>query len=142
MNPSFEELKQSLRRKNIRLSFHRIKVLEYFAAHPGHPSAEEIFTDLHSEIPTLSKTTVYNTLKLLTEAGILRTLEIEGHETRFDIETEEHGHFLCGECSSIHNFPVDVNALPGARLPGFIITERNVYFKGICPQCLTKSVKK
>ena len=64
-----EILKNELVKKDIRPSYHRIKVLEYLFDHEDHPTADEIYAVLHSQIPTLSKTTVYNTLNSFVEAG-------------------------------------------------------------------------
>jgi Fur family peroxide stress response transcriptional regulator len=60
----FEDLKEKLKKKNINLSYQRLKVLEYLTQVRTHPTVDQIFTDLQKDISTLSKTTVYNTLKL------------------------------------------------------------------------------
>ena len=56
-------------------------------------TVDQIFTELHKNISTLSKTTVYNTLRVLVEAGLVRVITIEDNETRYDINIENHGHF-------------------------------------------------
>lgn len=136
MRSSFEELKQELKTKNIHLSHQRLKVLEYLTQNPCHPTVDQIYSDLHKEISTLSKTTVYNTLHILVEAGIVRIITIEDNETRYDIEIENHGHFKCESCGTIYNFAMDIDALTSKDLHDFKINDKNVYFKGICPQCL------
>jgi hypothetical protein len=65
MKPIFEDIKQELKKKNINLSHQRLKVLEYLTQNRSHPTVDQIFTDLQKEMPTLSKTTVYNTLRML-----------------------------------------------------------------------------
>jgi Fur family transcriptional regulator, peroxide stress response regulator len=96
----------------------------------------KIFKDLQSEVPTLSKATIYNTLNLFVKAGLVRVLTIEDNETRYDIVTENHGHFKCEECGTIYNFKVDPELLATDDLAGFKVVERNVYFKGVCSKCL------
>lgn len=133
-----EELKNRLIEKNINPSHQRLKVLEYLIEKQMHPTADEIYTDLHHEIATLSKTTVYNTLKILVEANLLRELTIENNEVRYDIITEEHGHFKCEDCGKIFNFRIDTNLFDSVNyedLNKFKIKERNMYFKGQCPSC-------
>ena len=98
---------------------------------------DQIFTDLQKDIPTLSKTTVYNTLRVLAEAGLVRIITIEDNETRYDIVVENHGHFKCESCGSIYNFRIDVNLLISEDLNNFKIDDKNVYFKGICSRCLS-----
>lgn len=138
MKPTFAELEPKLKEKNINLSFQRLKVLEYLAAHSCHPSVERIFSDLHKDIPTLSKTTVYNTLRILADAGLVKVLTIEENETRYDIDTTNHGHFKCENCHAIYDFCVEIDKLCAAELKNFKINEKNVYFEGICPSCLSK----
>jgi Fe2+ or Zn2+ uptake regulation protein len=137
MKASLEDLKQELKINKINLSHQRLKVLEYLTQNQCHPTVEQIFTDLHKEIPTLSKTTVYNTLRVLVEAGLVRVITIEDNETRYDIEVENHGHFKCESCGIIYDFCIDIDILSLRDLDNFKINDKNVYFKGICPRCLS-----
>ncbi|UWG95896.1 transcriptional repressor [Dehalobacter sp. DCM] len=136
MKPSFEEIKKELKQRNINLSHQRLKVLEYLAQNQCHPTVDQIFTALQNEIPTLSKTTVYNALRILIETGLVRVITIEDNETRYDIEVEYHGHFKCESCGTIYNFSIDIDCLTSEDLNNFKISDKNVYFKGICPRCL------
>ena len=111
--------------------------MEYLAARRTHPTADEIYSNLLHEIPTLSKTTVYNSLNTFAKAGLVKVLAIEDKELRFDADTSDHGHFKCGKCGRIFDFAVDLAGLHlQSALPGFKIKQRDVYFKGICPGCL------
>lgn len=134
----YENLLNELKRKNIRLSHQRLKVLEYLAGHLIHPTAEQIYTALQPEIPTLSKTTVYSTLNSLKDAGLIREINIEDNEIRYDIRMENHGHFKCESCGTIYDFEVDLDSLSAGALSRFEIRDRNIYFKGICPLCQTE----
>jgi Fe2+ or Zn2+ uptake regulation protein len=137
MKPSFEGIKKELKLRNINLSHQRLKVLEYLVQNQYHPTVDQIFTALKKEISTLSKTTVYNTLKILIDAGMVRVITIEDNETRYDIEVENHGHFKCESCGAIYNFNIDIDSLAFSDLNDFRINDKNVYFKGICPRCLS-----
>ena len=137
MKPSFEDLKQELKIKHINLSHQRLKVLEYLTHNHCHPTVEQIFTALHNDVPTLSKTTVYNALRVLVESGLVRVITIEDNETRYDIVTENHGHFKCESCGTIFDFPVDIDSLVPGVLSKFVINDKNVYLNGICPICLS-----
>jgi Fur family peroxide stress response transcriptional regulator len=132
----FEDLKEKLKKKNINLSYQRLKVLEYLTQVRTHPTVDQIFTDLQKDISTLSKTTVYNTLRVLVQAGLVRVITIEDNETRYDIDVRDHGHFKCESCGKIYDFNIDMNSLIVKDLNNFKIDDKNVYFKGICPQCL------
>ena len=135
MNQRIKILSEELKRKNIKPSYQRMKVFEYLTEKQNHPTVDEIFKELVKEIPTLSKATVYNTLDLLRKAKLARVVTIEDNETRYDSEVSVHGHFKCENCSHIIDFPVDIDAISADALKNFTITDKDVYFKGICPGC-------
>ena len=76
MDKTFEKLTNELKKKNIRLSHQRLKVLEYITMHRTHPTVDHIYNDLQKEVPTLSKTTIYNTLNTLKDAGLVKVVNI------------------------------------------------------------------
>lgn len=130
------DLKKLLIEKQIKPSHQRIKVLEYLVNHRVHPSVDQIFLALHEDIPTLSKSTVYNTLNVLLEGGLVRVLSLDENEARYDILTESHGHIKCDICGTIYNFEVDMDHLHAKGLDGFQIKEKSVFFHGVCPNCI------
>jgi Fur family transcriptional regulator, peroxide stress response regulator len=132
MNYIVERLKSS----SIKPSYARIKIMEYLLKHPVHPTVEEIYQNLVKEIPTLSKTTVYNTLDLFIRHGLARMITIEENETRYDAETGHHGHFKCETCGGIYDFLVEEDGWHTRGIKDFVVTEKHVYFKGICKKCL------
>lgn len=137
MKLTFAELSTELVKKNLRPSHHRIKILEYLLDKQGHPSVDQIFNDLHKEIPTLSKSTVYNTLNLFITARLVRMLTIEENETRYDLIVDKHGHFKCESCDTIYDFKINIDEFIADELSDFQINDQDVYFKGICPSCLS-----
>lgn len=132
---------QQLLKRNITPSHQRVMILQYLAENQCHPTADQIFSALRGAIPTLSKSTVYNTLNLFLEAKLIRVLSVEENETRYDIVMQNHGHFKCSDCGSIYNFAVDIDRFVSKDLQGFQITEKNVYFNGVCPICIAKIEK-
>lgn len=141
MKQSFEDPLNELLKRNIRPSHQRIKVLEYLIKNHGHPTVDQIFNDLQVEIPTLSKSTVYNTLNSFIEAQFTRMITIEDNETRYDIILKNHGHFKCEACGAIYDFVINIDLFASDELKGFKINDKNVYFKGICPECLSNKNK-
>lgn len=137
MKLTFAELSTELVKKNLRPSHHRIKILEYLLDKQGHPSVDQIFNDLHKEIPTLSKSTVYNTLNLFVTARLVRMLTIEDNETRYDLIIDKHGHFKCESCGTIYDFKINIDDFIADELSDFQINDQDVYFKGICSSCLS-----
>lgn len=117
-------------------------MLAYLREHRGHPTAEEIYEHVVTEIPTLSKATVYNTLHLFAEAGLLRVVDTVDPDTRYDAILRPHGHFRCDSCGALIDFPLDLESLPVEGLEGYRIRERHVTFKGLCLDCLARSQSK
>ncbi|NLA11824.1 MAG: transcriptional repressor [Firmicutes bacterium] len=127
-----------LRSKSIRPSIARIKILEYLSHTTEHPTVEMIHTSLLPAIPTLSKATVYKTVGLLVEAGLARLLYGEDCEAHYDADISDHGHFQCTRCGKIYDFAVNLALLETEGLERFAVTERNVFFRGACPRCLSE----
>jgi len=126
---------------HIKPSYSRVKILEYIIDKRNHPTVEEIYSELLKELPTLSKTTVYNTLNTLLKANLIRLITIEEHEARYDADITEHGHFKCLQCGCVYDFGISLENNNIAGLDGFLIEDKNVYFKGVCQSCLENKNK-
>lgn len=136
-----EAIASELISKNIRPSYQRIKILSYMKQNLFHPTVERIFSDLHEDIPSLSRTTIYNTMNLFIKAGLVKALNIEDNEIRYDIVMKSHGHFKCEECEAVFNFSINIDDFNTSDLGGFQIRDKNVYFKGVCIKCLNQNNK-
>ena len=88
-------------------------------------------------MPSLSKTTIYNTLNYLAELNLVKVLAIDDNEAHFDAVTETHGHFKCDSCGEIYDFDIQMDSFSTENLDNFKINEKVVYFKGTCPGCLS-----
>jgi len=131
-----EHLSSVLKEKGVRASYQRIRILEAVSQKDTHPTVDEIFRLLSSEIPSLAKATIYNTLHTFVDAGLVRVVSIDGDELRYDSVTANHGHFKCNSCGTIYNFRIEIDSIPYQGLNQFEIAEKNVYFSGLCPKCL------
>ena len=81
-----KKIQQFLRMHSIKPSHHRIKIYQYLVENRNHPSVDMIYQELVQTIPTLSKTTLYNTLQLFLEKGIVIMITIDENETRYDAD--------------------------------------------------------
>ncbi len=133
----FEKAMKRLQDVDIKPSYQRVKVLEYLMRDQNHPTADEIYQNLHKETPTLSKATVYNTLRLFEERKLVSTMSADRVETRYDLLTEGHGHFVCTKCETIFNFPYTFKN-EYEDLDGFDIASEEIVLKGICKDCQKK----
>lgn len=128
---------EKLKEFSIKPSMQRIAIMDYLINHRIHPSIEDIYSVLSKEMPTLSKTTVYNTLKLFEEHKAVRTLTIDEKNICYDIDTAPHAHFICKCCNSIEDFNVPIATLEdSANTAGYLVTESHFYFKGVCKKCV------
>ncbi len=132
---SLDSLKSFLGHHKIGPSYQRLKILGFLMEHRIHPSVDEIYQAIYTEIPTLSKTTVYNTLNLFANHGIVRILTIADNETRYDIDMSNHVHFSCDRCGKIYDIFTEEPFFKQEFLEGHRIREEHVYLKGICKEC-------
>ncbi len=125
----------------IKPSAQRVAIMEYLMVHKVHPSVDEIYNALIGRLPTLSKTTVNNTLRLFREQGAALMLTIDERQVCFDGDTTPHGHFLCRKCNKVFDITTQEQeyTLAEKRLPhGFKCEQTDIYFRGICPECSNK----
>ncbi len=126
--------------KGIRPSPQRIAIMDYLLNNCNHPTVEAIYDTLHTSMPTLSKTTVYNTLKLFEEKQAIQVLNIDEKNVNLDARIEPHAHFQCVRCGKIYDMPFEhyvslVNLLNAKCCEHFKMLQEQIYFKGICPNC-------
>ena len=97
-------------------------------------SGDEIIA---KRIPTISKTTVYNTVNLFLESGLIHAVTITGTKIRYDINSQNHHHFLCKKCGKIIDIDVECPFAKGRveEIYGNKIEEIHGYFKGVCKEC-------
>lgn len=129
------DIRFRLSEAGIKLSPQRMAIARYIAGSREHPTVDLIFASLQDEYPTLSRTTVYNTVKLLCDTGCIAAITIEPEAVRYDYNIEPHAHFLCSECGALHDLPLeDYPAVPD----GYVANDMQVYFRGICKNCMAK----
>ncbi len=140
---SYDKLKTELKSHGLKPTFQRIKILEYLENNKNHPTAEIIFDKLNHKIPTISITTIYNTLNTFIKKGLLSAITITGKEIRYEYNPLPHHHFLCKRCGSIIDININCPFTNGTKktVDGHKIDEVHGYFKGICKDCLKKEAK-
>ena len=133
------ETKALLREHGVKPSMIRIMVYDYLKSTKAHPTVDDIYMRLAPVMPTLSRTSIYNTVKILADAGLSKVLTIEGHQTRYDADTSLHGHFLCTGCARVQDF--EITDVFFSKLDGCAVEQSEVYCSGICKSCLEKNKK-
>ncbi len=128
--------KEYLVSHGIRPSQQRMAVMSFLLNHPIHPTVDQIYSALCDSMPTLSRTTVYNTLKLLVERGAVASLGIDRTSERFDGDTSLHAHFMCEQCGVIEDIRLEgTGECLRTMGPKGEIRSIQLLYKGLCPQC-------
>ena len=138
------ELVSELEKYGIKASVQRMAIMHYLLTHRTHPTVDEIFTALAPKYPTLSRTTVYNTLKLFVEHGATQMLTIDEKVTCFDGDVTPHAHFLCRRCGRILDIPlqnIGGEDFSHMTVDANQVAEIHQYYKGICKMCLQELEK-
>jgi Fur family ferric uptake transcriptional regulator len=139
-----EQYKQALQSHGARLTSQRLAILDAILASTEHRTADEILDAAQKIDPTVSRATVYRTLTLMVEAGLLRRLDLGRDFTYFDpnyLEKPHHSHLICLDCDKIIEFEnpaLESAADEIAHNLGFDATSRFVRLEGRC-QCLKKT---
>ncbi|MGN0725473.1 MAG: Fur family transcriptional regulator [Treponema sp.] len=132
----------------IRPSVQRVAIFQYVSEHHTHPTVDTIYSELFPKYPTLSRTTVYNTLKLFAEHGLVQTIQIEEDKLRYDANTAPHIHFKCIKCGAVSDVfgkerLSSINSDCCSMLPPDVIACKvQTYIWGICKNCLQLKTQK
>ncbi|MBD3332260.1 transcriptional repressor [candidate division GN15 bacterium] len=109
----------------------RIAVADYVLNTEGHPSADEVLARSRETCPTISRASVYNTLNLLVDKGLLKAHTLREGAVVFDRNTERHHHFIDEESGEIHDIPWEHLAVSGgSNLADFQIRDYQVILRG------------
>jgi Fur family iron response transcriptional regulator len=131
MRPDVVEL---LRERGIQPSAQRVAVAQYILFTDEHPSADRVWARVRSRFPMISRATVYNTLSLFAENGLVRELHLSRDSVVFDANTDAHHHFIDEETGRIYDIPwekVAMRKLP--KVDGFEIYDYQVVMRGRKP---------
>lgn len=127
-----EAILDCLREHGIQPSAQRVAVADFVLQTDEHPSAERVLSEVQEGFPMISRATVYNTLHLFVERGLLREVKLlGGSSVVYDPNTDKHHHLIDDETGEIHDIPweaVDVDRV--GELEGYEVREYQVVFKG------------
>src|SRR5947199_9495380 len=98
-----DAIKRSLAGSNLRSTPQRYAVMAFLLEQAGHPTAAQIFEAVNRVDPRSSRPTIYNNLRDLVHAGLLREVAMEGRAARFDAKGMPHHHFICDRCGNVED---------------------------------------
>ncbi len=128
--------------KKFKLTPQRLAIIEFLKDNTAHPSAEDIYREISKKFPTISFSTVYNTLENLKKIGKINELHIDPSKKRFDPNPAPHHHLICIQCKKIIDIYGEYKLLVDeVNSQGFEIIGNHIEFYGTCPECKNKTQK-
>jgi Fe2+ or Zn2+ uptake regulation protein len=130
-------MEEALRGAGCRITRQRTAVIRYLAGRIDHPSARRIYSELEGTEPGLSLATVYNTLSTLVELGLIKQIDFEAVDNRYDTNLAPHINLVCTSCGRIDDFDHELPVTPEEiehRL-GFSTTDFRIEYRGVCASC-------
>ena len=130
--------------RGIRGTRQRYAVMEYLVRAPMHTTVDQILRAVNRASPHVSRATVYNNLRFLVEAGLVRQVALEERAARFEANLKRHHHFVCDRCSRIED--LEWFEVPGlARRPELRqrkLRQYELLVRGLCGRCSSTSTDK
>ena len=136
------EFAEACRRQGVKATHQRTEILRELVGTQQHPDAETVYGRVRRRIPAISLDTVYRTLKLLEEKGVISRVGSTRDRARFDANTNRHHHFVCTECGRIDDFTSDVlDRFPVPQEVAAMGRVDGVYveLRGRCRMCQAKA---
>lgn len=136
-----EHFKSVAKEAGVKLTHQRLEIFRALASSIEHPSAEAVFRTVQKSVPTVSLDTVYRTLWMLTDLGVLRTLGPRQGNARFDANLDRHHHYVCVRCGMVRDF--ESEELNDLRIPDSLkrlggVMSAHVEVRGVCAVCARK----
>jgi len=116
----------------------RTVILTEVKAAESHLTAGEIFERVRRRYPTIAYGTVYRSLHLLVQHGLIQELTFADQASRFDARVDRHDHVHCTGCGLILDVDVPVALIArhvASEQSGFDVVSHHTVFAGLCPQC-------
>lgn len=142
MVPSTAEYEDLLRESDLRVTRPRVAVLAAVYNHP-HADTNSIIEAARQDVADVSHQAVYDVLKALTDAGLVRNIQPPGSVARYESRVgDNHHHIVCRSCGAIADVDCaigDAPCLTASEDHGFVIEEAEVVYRGLCPACAAES---
>jgi Fur family transcriptional regulator, peroxide stress response regulator len=126
-----------LKATDLAVTAQRAAVMKFLHGNTDHPSMDTIYKRVKKRFPFISRATVYNTVRVLTRAGLLQEVLVQQEKTRVDSNVSRHHHFKCMRCGRIEDVPYDIltAAHVSKHAKSYHIEEVRVVMEGRCKRC-------
>ena len=135
--PTTAALEQILRGARLRVTAPRLAVLAAVHAHP-HADTDSVIGAVRAQLPAVSHQAVYDVLRALTAAGLVRRIQPSGSVARYEARVGDNHHVVCRSCGTIADVDCAVGEAPcllASEDLGFVIDEAEVTYWGLCRDC-------
>jgi len=138
-NEQKEHLIERLRASGLRLTPQRLAIYGALVNSKRHPSAQQLYEELEAQLPSLSPATIYNTLEVLVEQGLVHEIGDAGDGViHYDADLEPHVNLICTNCHRIDDFELEAIATVDqtvAAQSGYRVMGARIVYYGLCPEC-------
>ena len=134
---SKEAIIKDLKMAGYRITKQRHTIIGILADRQDHPSVRQIYNKIRFNNPDISLATVYNTLNMLVDMKLLKEIEFEKSDNRYETNLAPHINLVCTICGSINDFDYDLPVVPDVirEKEGFVTKENRMDYRGICKKC-------
>lgn len=134
-----DKLDERLSKSGLRFTTQRRMVYSVLMDERDHPTAEMVFLRAKKQNPDISMATVYNCLDALVKCGMVTQVNLHRTASRYCPNMQEHCHFYCSECGTVHDIRLE-SAAELVKMPvGFEAQHYDISIDGRCPECARKS---
>lgn len=130
------QLSGELTARQIKPTRQRLEIWAHLQGNPDHPTCESIYNTLHPCVADLSLATVYNTMNLFAEKGLVKSFQGEDGKIHFDPYTQDHGHFFCHACQRYWDLELTSLTPNIQEPPNFRVEHAEIILVGLCEDCL------
>ena len=137
-----ESIIKQLKERGLKITLQRRAIIEVLVElRDLHPGARLVYEKAKKKKKSLSLSTAYATLNELSSNGIIKMLQFDRMENRYDVDLSDHINLICKRCGTIidYNIPAPLEPKDIARKSGFIVTDTRMELHGYCRECLKRS---
>ncbi|HME69564.1 MAG TPA: Fur family transcriptional regulator [Myxococcota bacterium] len=140
-----ERFRAAAKEAGVKLTHQRLEIFRELASSLEHPDAETVLRGVQARMPTVSLDTVYRTLWMLNDLGLITTLGPRRGSVRFDANLRHHHHYICVRCGLTRDF--ESADLDGLRIPRAVrtfgsVVDTHVEVRGTCAECETEATER
>jgi Fur family transcriptional regulator, peroxide stress response regulator len=136
------EFQQLCRQKHLAATHQRLVIYRAMMQMPSHPNPEQVFERVRAELPSISLATVYKTVHLFVQTGIIREVSPHHGSVRIEPNAQPHHHFVCLQCHAITDLAlceIDEMPLRSSVPEGYHVMQISMEARGLCRQCAAKT---